>query len=153
MVQALEKGQKTPDNPEDIFYQVSEIKNLFEFGYEALAPEILKRIRNDQCRTLLLRNDSLAIGVMEYLLEQGVKIPDDVAIIGFNNAPFSAYAKVPLSSISLPLQENVQELLEDILLERKTKKSIKKQPTLILRKSTPADWDWKNFGEKIIFED
>ncbi len=152
MVQALEKGQKTPKNLDDVYYQVSAIKNLFRFGYESLAPEILKKIQNGKCRTLLLRNDSLAIGVMEYLLEKGIKIPDDVAIIGFNNAPFSAYAKVPLSSISLPLQENVQELLSDILQGRKIKKSIKKQPTLILRKSTPREWDWSQFDEKIIFE-
>ena len=153
MVQALEKGQKIPDNPEDIYYQVSEIKNLFKFGYDSLAPEILKKIKSGRCRTLLLRNDSLAIGVMEYLLQHDVKIPEEVAIIGFNNEPFSAYAKIPLSSISLPMQENVKELIEYILRGEKLEKSVKKQPTLILRKTTPSTWDWSNFNEKILSED
>ena len=145
MVKALEQGQAIPDDRNTIFYQVSEIKDLFKFGYEKIAPEVLKKFQQSQCRTLLLRNDSLAIGVMEYLLEKGIKIPQDIAVIGFNNAPFAPYAKVPLSSISLSLEKNAAKLLDHILDQSPLPDVIDQQPTLILRSSVPSDWDFNNF--------
>ena len=144
IVQALEEGQSIPDDSETVFYEISDIKNVFRFGYE-IAPQVLKLIRQGKCRTLLLRNDDIAIGVMEYLLENGVKIPEDVAIIGFNNTPFADYAKIPLSSVALSVQENADILIKHILEKEELADTTYRQPTLVLRKSTPADWNWTDF--------
>lgn len=152
MVNALESGHTLPNDKDTIFYQVSEIKNLFSFGYEKIGPEVLKKFQQQQCRTLLLRNDSLTIGVMEYLLEKGIKIPQDIAVIGFNNAPFAPYAKVSLSSISLSLEKNAAKLLDHILDHKPLPDIINQQPALILRDSIPEDWDFSNFEETIIAE-
>lgn len=145
MTNALEAGQNIPEVKDTICYQVSEIKNLFSFGYEKIGPEVLKKFKQKQCRTLLLRNDSLAVGVMEYLLEKNIKIPQDIAIIGFNNAPFAPYAKVSLSSISLSLEKNAAKLLDHILDQSPLPDVIDQQPALILRDSVPADWDFSSF--------
>lgn len=147
MVTALEAGQTAPAKNDTIFYQVEEIKNLFQFGFEKIGPEVMKKIRKNQCRTLLLRNDSLAIGVMEYLLQNKIQIPQDVAVIGFNNAPFAPYAKIPLSSISLSLEKNAAKLLDHILDQSPLPDVIDQQPTLILRDSVPSSWDFSNFGK------
>ena len=145
MVRALESGQNIPNDSDTVFYQVSQIKNLFQFGYDVIGPEVMKKIQQHKCRTLLLRNDSLAVGVMEYLLEKNIKIPEDTAVIGFNNAPFAPYAKVPLSSISLTLEKNAEKLINHIIDQAPLPDVIDQQPTLILRQSVPADWDFSDF--------
>jgi LacI family transcriptional regulator len=44
-------------------------------------------------------NDSLAIGALRWCLANGVRVPQDVAIIGFDNIEFAEYASVPLSTV------------------------------------------------------
>ena len=44
-------------------------------------------------------NDSLAIGALRWTQTHGVRVPDDVAIVGFDNIEFAEYAAVPLSSV------------------------------------------------------
>lgn len=47
-------------------------------------------------------NDTAAIGAMKYFKANGVKIPEDIAIVGFNNDPISAVIEPGLSSINQP---------------------------------------------------
>lgn len=134
-VYALESGQEKPDEPESIFYHVNEIRDPFQFGEKVMAPLVENMVHGGKCRTLLLRNDSMAIGTMEELLKRGIRIPEDLAMIGFNNAPFSAYAKVPLTTVSLNLQEYLEKLLSNILENRPIKPTIHVSPKLIFRES------------------
>jgi len=45
-------------------------------------------------------NDYLAFSLLEYLSSQGVSVPDDISIIGFDDHPFSAHSVVKLTSIA-----------------------------------------------------
>ena len=45
-------------------------------------------------------NDSLAIGTLRWCVAHGIKVPSDVAIIGFDNIEFAEYASVPLSTVN-----------------------------------------------------
>lgn len=47
-------------------------------------------------------NDTAAIGAMQFLKEKGVKIPEDIAVIGFSNEPISAVIEPSLSTINQP---------------------------------------------------
>jgi len=44
-------------------------------------------------------NDVAAIGAMKYIKEQGVKIPDDIALVGFSNEPASRIIEPSLTTI------------------------------------------------------
>jgi LacI family transcriptional regulator len=149
IVQAYRPGENFQKEPDKIYYPFDGIMDLFAFGAEYLAPLAEERIRSGKCRTLLLRNDSLAIGVMDTLLAHGIRIPEDVAVIGFNNAPFSAYAKVPLASIAPPVLEGVNILLKGILEDREILPAQYLTPTLVLRRSVP-DWDWSSFPFPVV---
>ncbi|WP_372882393.1 LacI family DNA-binding transcriptional regulator [Psychromonas sp.] len=48
-------------------------------------------------------NDDMALGAMKALNEAGLKVPDDVSVIGIDNEPISAYITPPLSSVELPI--------------------------------------------------
>ncbi|GHF26481.1 LacI family DNA-binding transcriptional regulator [Pseudolysinimonas yzui] len=86
-------------------------------------------------------NDLVAVGVLQALVMQGdVDVPDDIALIGYDDIDFAAAAVVPLSSIRQPSREigetAVQILLEeaaDVALEPR---QVVFQPELVVRAST-----------------
>src|SRR5690606_6282888 len=45
-------------------------------------------------------NDSLALGALRWCLKHQRRVPQDVAIIGFDNIEYAEYASVPLSSVN-----------------------------------------------------
>jgi DNA-binding LacI/PurR family transcriptional regulator len=50
-------------------------------------------------------NDSVAIGAVETLLQQGFRIPDDVSIVGFGDGILAETFRVPLTTIRVPQME------------------------------------------------
>jgi LacI family transcriptional regulator len=49
-------------------------------------------------------NDLLALGLLQQLLHLGVTVPDDLAIVGYDDIDFAAAAAVPLTSVRQPSQ-------------------------------------------------
>ncbi|MER7485837.1 LacI family DNA-binding transcriptional regulator [Streptomyces sp. NPDC126497] len=47
-------------------------------------------------------NDLLALGVMQALYEAGLRVPDDIAVVGYDDIEFAASAVVPLTSVRRP---------------------------------------------------
>lgn len=50
-------------------------------------------------------NDMIALGAMKAMVEFGLKIPDDISIVGFDDLPFSSICAPPLTTIRVPKQE------------------------------------------------
>jgi LacI family transcriptional regulator len=50
-------------------------------------------------------NDLLALGLLQQTIGSGQKVPDDLAIVGFDDIDFAAAAAVPLTSVRQPRQE------------------------------------------------
>lgn len=50
-------------------------------------------------------NDYMAIGVMKAAMELGLAVPEDLSVVGFDDADVSAYLPVPLSTVRVPLLE------------------------------------------------
>lgn len=66
-------------------------------------------------------NDALALGLIEAMRERGMRCPDDLAIIGFNNTETSKVLAVPLTTIDYPVTEvsrRAGELVEALILDR-----------------------------------
>jgi LacI family transcriptional regulator len=49
-------------------------------------------------------NDSLAIGALRWCQSHNLRVPDDIAIVGFDNIEFAEYAGVPLSSVNYAVE-------------------------------------------------
>jgi LacI family transcriptional regulator/LacI family repressor for deo operon, udp, cdd, tsx, nupC, and nupG len=47
-------------------------------------------------------NDLVAIGFYRALAELGLRVPDDVSVVGFDDIPLSEYLTVPLTTIRMP---------------------------------------------------
>lgn len=50
-------------------------------------------------------NDLIALGAMKAMTESGIRIPEDVSVIGFDDLPYAAVASTPLTTLSVPKQE------------------------------------------------
>lgn len=86
-------------------------------------------------------NDPLAIGAMGTILEAGLRIPEDVALIGCGNLPNNDWLRVPLSSIDQHSQ-NVGRRAAELALNLIESKQMPRtqttvfEPTLVVRSST-----------------
>ncbi|MEM9463641.1 MAG: substrate-binding domain-containing protein [Myxococcota bacterium] len=54
---------------------------------------------------IMAADDLMAIGVLDALREQGVAVPETVAVVGFNDIEESRFAPVPLTTVRQPLYE------------------------------------------------
>ncbi len=64
-------------------------------------------------------NDLVALGLLQEMTRHRIRVPDDLAIVGYDDIEFAAAAAVPLSSVRQPRQQlgrtAAQLLLEEAL--------------------------------------
>ncbi|MEJ5239252.1 MAG: LacI family DNA-binding transcriptional regulator [Limisphaera sp.] len=83
-------------------------------------------------------NDLTAIGCGHYLLEHGVRIPQDMSLVGYGNTLAAEYFRVPLTTLRQPKRRlgNAAMNLMSRLLRRQSAESIRLPVTLAVRAST-----------------
>lgn len=75
------------------------------------------REKNPNISAVFGSNDPMAIGAMQAAQDMGLKIPDDVAVIGFDNIPWSENTNPPLTTIYIH-KEQIGKLAARRLLEK-----------------------------------
>ncbi|MFG1815126.1 LacI family DNA-binding transcriptional regulator [Kribbella sp. NPDC049174] len=86
-------------------------------------------------------NDYFALGLLRLLAEQGLAVPDDVAITGYGDHPYAGYLQTPLTTVRLPAAE-VGTTAVDLLLQRLRSSTSERprktliRPELVVRAST-----------------
>ncbi len=60
-------------------------------------------------------NDSLALGALRYCSKNGLRVPEEVAIVGFDNIEFGEYAVTPISTINYDVTRVTQLAIERVL--------------------------------------
>lgn len=83
-------------------------------------------------------SDADAMFVLEYCQQNAVKVPEDLAIAGFDNLPESVHTTPPLTTVDTMLEEEGREAVR-LLLQSLPKGDIKDKilkPKLIVREST-----------------
>ena len=110
----------------------------FDVGVEAVK-KLLKG--NSKITAIFTFNDINAFGVIRGLVDLGLKVPEDISVIGFDDTPLSEIYIPRLTTIRYPISEMasvVSKLLLKRIAEPGFKKALKKIiPTeLIIREST-----------------
>lgn len=85
-------------------------------------------------------NDFAAIGAFGVLRDRGIHVPDDVALVGYNDTPLAEGGAVPLTTIRSPMHEMGRcavGLLMEVLAGRQPE-SVVLEPELIVRGSSMA---------------
>jgi len=65
-------------------------------GYEAARRLLSAKVKPDG---IFCFNDPVALGAMRAILEAGLRIPEDIAVVGCGNLSYSDFLRVPLSSV------------------------------------------------------
>ena len=59
--------------------------------------------RSDRPTAIFAISDALAFGVMSAVAAAGMRVPDDIAIVGFDNLPWSQHFSPPLTTVDFPV--------------------------------------------------
>ena len=114
-------------------------EHSFTLKESAMATKVLLE-REPNIDAILYGSDFQALGGMEALKSLGKKIPDDIAVMGFDNIFFDEISNPTLSSVKQPtykMGENAALLLLDAINNRNFKhKAVKLKSEIILRQST-----------------
>jgi DNA-binding LacI/PurR family transcriptional regulator len=108
-------------------------------AYDAMSP-LLDLPPSQRPTAIFATNDLLAIGVMRAIRDRGLRIPDDLAVVGCDDAEFSAYQDPPLTTVHLPTEEmgaRATSILLDLIYQRITPPVQDTFPSrLVVRQST-----------------
>lgn len=55
--------------------------------------------------TAIFTNDDLAIGALRAIHEQGLRVPEDIALVGFDDIEYAAHTAPPLTTVAVPKEE------------------------------------------------
>jgi len=112
--------------------------NDYKSGYAA--GEAIARLK-DRPDAMYCFNDLGALGLEDALLDAGLRVPGDVAIVGIDDIELAARARVPLTTIRQPVgvigARSVDNILARLRGERPTVRQLL-EPELIIRASTPS---------------
>ncbi len=85
-------------------------------------------------------SDVIAAGYMKYMLNRGVRIPEELKVIGFDNVQISSVYQPGISTIALPVKEMcsqaVNMLIDEIENKSSEKRTVLFKNELIVRSST-----------------
>jgi LacI family transcriptional regulator len=89
---------------------------------------------------IVAANDLLALGCYDALEQRGLRCPEDISIVGFNDMPFVDRLRPPLTTVRVP-QREIGTVAADLMLQRLTDEAdgasqILLEPTLVVRGST-----------------
>jgi LacI family repressor for deo operon, udp, cdd, tsx, nupC, and nupG len=70
---------------------------------------------------LFCENDEMAIGALKRIKQMGLRVPEDISLVGFDDIPFAAYCDPPLTTISQPAEAFGQKAVQMLiaLIEKK----------------------------------
>ncbi len=105
-----------------------------ESGYQALS-----YLMGQNVTAIFSFNDEMAFGVYRAARNYGIRIPDQLSIIGFDDVPFADVMEIPLSTIKVPSEEMGRCIGEEINrwlnTEAEERRIQKYQPALLIRSS------------------
>ena len=119
--------------------QVMNSPSLDFISGEQIAPQILAR--GPLPDAIFAGNDAIALGIINFLLKEGYKVPGDVSVLGFDNVAYAESALVPLTSVSQTPYQLGFTVGEQMVSELKADEShlhqhVVFQPQIVERAST-----------------
>lgn len=128
-------------------YQQSMPSDRVQWGYEHGYTAMRDLLQHDPRPTAVFAaSDDLAIGAYRALAEAGLRVPEDMSVVGFDNTEAAAYTTPPLTTIHQPfaeLGERAFLLLLGILEnENATPANVVLPPELVARGSTAEAKTW-----------
>ncbi|MBW6455639.1 MAG: LacI family transcriptional regulator [Trueperaceae bacterium] len=121
----------------------------FSAASGAAATRALLELRPD-LTAIFCGNDTIALGALAALAEAGRRVPDDMAVVGYDDLPTARYFVPALTTVAVPAVEHgsrAMELLAD-LIEGRTplERRVRLDARLVIRRSCGAPETWRTPG-------
>ena len=84
-------------------------------GYEGM--KHLLALRRQRPTAVFARNDFTAIGAISAIKEAGLRIPQDIAVVGYDDVPLASHTSPPLTTVRQPTREQGR-IAAEFLLQR-----------------------------------
>jgi len=84
-------------------------------------------------------SDYVALGVMQAVREAGLRVPGDIAVVGYDDIDFSSWLETPLTTVQVPkrrIGEEVVALLVRKMEGEECREQIKLPVELVVRSSS-----------------
>ncbi len=92
------------------------------------------------CTAIFAGNDLIAMGVLDFLHQRGLRVPDDMSLVGHNDMPLVDLIDPPLTTVRIAAQDMgrqaAQLLLEHLRAPGQSPSMRVLTPTMVVRKST-----------------
>ena len=75
-------------------------------------------------------SDEMAVATIEMALERGLRVPEDLSVVGFDDSPIATFSKVPLTTVWQPLSQ-VGEIATELLYKQMIGKARRPTKTLL----------------------
>lgn len=72
---------------------------------------------NPRPTAVLAANDYCALGALAGLLAEGIRVPEDLSLVGFDNVPSAGFSMPPLTSVAVPIRQIGEQALT-LLIKR-----------------------------------
>lgn len=107
------------------------------------ATEVARELLTGDCRPtgILALADSMAFGVYAACKELGIRVPDELSLLGYDDQPMSQLLSPPLSTFHWPLDDLVADVVSRVTSAVDTNRRVRRttvEPTLIERGSVAA---------------
>ncbi|MFA7160377.1 MAG: LacI family DNA-binding transcriptional regulator [Kiritimatiellia bacterium] len=88
--------------------------------------EILQKLKRHRADALICCNDFTAADMLKALIQNGIKVPDDIAMTGIDGYAFCKYTPVTLATVAQPINE-LSQCASEMLMRRIKEKIISEQ--------------------------
>ena len=140
VLQATEEANRKSTAPAVTLRHVETTSLRIPDGREAGA-QIIALPPDERPTAVVCGNDLVALGVLQTVIRSGLRVPEDVAIVGYDDIEFAEAATVALSSVRQP-RELLGRTATDLLLDevtggdRHVHREVVYRPELVVRESS-----------------
>ncbi|WP_372872662.1 LacI family DNA-binding transcriptional regulator [Shewanella sp.] len=110
-----------------------------EGGFEGMAALLARGV---PFSAVVCANDQMASGAIALCLERGLRVPDDISFVGFDNIPFPRYISPKLTTVCNPIQDMGRMAANWVLREVYDNRDVgfnhRFEPELVVRESVVA---------------
>jgi len=133
-------------NPSIVFYADFDQAKAYDFMKKFLES-------GESVDAVFCANDLMAIGAICAIKEKGLRVPEDIPVVGFDDIDIAGYFDPPLTTIHQPLFEMGKKAAELLLNQIENGETIKQeyvifQGELIIRKSCGGNYDKEIYDKK-----
>jgi LacI family transcriptional regulator len=107
----------------------------------ALAGQLLALPAEERPTAIFAHNDLLAVGALTAIVERGLRCPEDVSVVGYNDSPLTGHLAPPLTTVRVPTAElgvRAARLVTALLAGTQEQLDGPLRPELVVRRSTAA---------------